>query len=119
MKGQQLRILQHSLGLDRYGNGVQYRNHYCAGNDDVAICRELASMGYMEEREPSQLTGGAPLFLVTEAGINAVALESPPPPKLTRGQRRYNAYLESECLESFGEWLKNPYWNDLRKRRCC
>ena len=27
----QLAILQHALGLDQYGHGTFYRNHYCAG----------------------------------------------------------------------------------------
>jgi len=98
MNQELLRILQHSLGVDKYGNGVQYRNHYVAGGEDIAMCRELVGMGYMKEGQPSELTGGDPLFMVTRAGKEAVSTESPEPPKLTRGQRRYQAYLQSESL---------------------
>ena len=34
MTKRQLEILQHSLGVDQYGRGPQFRNHYCAGSDD-------------------------------------------------------------------------------------
>ena len=43
----QLEILQHALGVDQYGRGEMYRNHFCAGGDDEATCRELVEMGYM------------------------------------------------------------------------
>lgn len=83
-----LHILQHSLGLDKYGQGRQYRNHYVAGGDDVRKCRELVALGHMREHPANALTGGGPCFTVTRDGINAVAEHSPAPPKLTRGQQR-------------------------------
>lgn len=101
-----LHILQHSLGLNQYGEGKQYRNHYVAGADDAAKCRELVAMGYMAEHPSSDLTGGAPLFQVTPAGIDAVALQSPAPPKLTRSQKRYRQYLDADCFESFWHFLR-------------
>ncbi|MDQ5988409.1 MAG: hypothetical protein CSYNP_04169 [Syntrophus sp. SKADARSKE-3] len=116
MEPELLHILQHSLGLDQYGNGRQYRNHYVAGSGAVENCCALVEAGYMKEYHPSTLSGGDPVFTVTRKGIDAVSLESPIPPKLTRGQRRYKAYLSSECDETFGEWLKNPYWDQQRKR---
>jgi hypothetical protein len=119
MDNELLHILQHSLGLDQYGQGNQYRNHFCAGGKDVERCRELVAMGYMREFSPSFLTGDAPGFIVTPSGIDAVALHSPKPPKLSRGKRRYRAYLHSECGESFGEWLKNSYWDDYRRECNC
>lgn len=42
--------------------------------------------------------------------------ELAPLPKKTRSQRNYDAYLHSETNETFIEFLKNPYWNDLRAR---
>jgi len=42
--------------------------------------------------------------------------EIAPLPKLTRSQRNYDAYLHSETTETFIEFLRNPYWNDLRAR---
>lgn len=42
-----LRILQHSLGLDQYGAGRQYRNHFVTGegSDGFPLCRELVAEG--------------------------------------------------------------------------
>lgn len=66
MNEKQLHIIRHALGLNR--STVSYRNHYCAGGEDVALCRELVALGYMVERKPSELSGGSPVFQVTEAG---------------------------------------------------
>ena len=109
-----LHILQHSLGLNAYGQGASYRNHYVAGETDLVRCRELVLLGYMREHAPSELSGGSPVFLVTTKGRNAVHQESPPPPKRSRGQRRYALYLACDCVESFGQWLKSPYWAKVR-----
>jgi hypothetical protein len=43
----QLEVLQHALGLDEYGRGEMYRNHFCAGGADEDICRSLVELGYM------------------------------------------------------------------------
>lgn len=102
-----LSILQHSLGLDRYGRGKPYRNHFCAGVDDVAICRDLVARGLMAERQASAMTGGSPLFTVTEAGRALNILEHRiDPPKLTRSQKRYQAFLDADCGLTFREWLR-------------
>lgn len=103
MTREQLHILQHSLGLDEYGQGRMYRNHYVGGEDE---CRPLVAMGYMVERPASELTGGSPCFHVTEAGKAAVRAESPKPPKLTKAQRRYRAWLNADSSMGFFEWLK-------------
>ena len=44
---------------------------------------------------------------VTDAGKEAVKRESPKPPKLTRSQKRYRAFLKADTGESFGQWLKD------------
>jgi hypothetical protein len=103
MSREQLHILQHALGLDEYGRGTMYRNHYVGGEDE---CRPLVAMGYMIERPASELTGGDPLFHVTESGKAAVSEHSPKPPQLTRAQKRYRRFLTADCGLSFGEWLK-------------
>ena len=72
----QLAILQHALGVDRYGQGTTHRNHFCAGGGDETICQELVIMGYMKTFERSY-------YLVTEMGKAAMLIESPKPPKLT------------------------------------
>ncbi len=100
-----LHVLQHSLGVDQFGQGGMYRNHFCAGGKDVDLCRELVTLGFMVERPASELTGGDPLFHVTESGVNVVRNESPPPPKLSRSQKRYRQFLEADTGFSFKEWL--------------
>lgn len=99
MEKELLHILQHSLGLDQYGQGRQYRNHYVAGGDDAKKCRSLVGQGYMQEHQATQLSGGDPVFTVTPAGIDYVSLNSPAPPqkpKLTRSQKRYQEYLAAD-----------------------
>ncbi len=104
MTPEQLQILQHALGVDEFGQGKQYRNHFCAGGADESTCRELVSLGYMETFERSYL----PSYncTVTQAGKDAMAAESPKPPKLTRGQIRYREFISADCGLRFGEWLK-------------
>lgn len=72
MTQKQLHVLQHSLGVDEYGQGEMNRNHFCAGGGDVDLCRELVALGFMAEYPASELTGGDPLFWVTEAGKRAM-----------------------------------------------
>lgn len=100
-----LHILQHTLGLNEYGEGRQYRNHFVAGGDDVRKCRELVSLGHMVERKDNGLTGGSPWFSVTQQGIDFVATNSPARPKLTRSQKRYREYLRADSGLSFAEWI--------------
>ncbi len=103
-----LHILQHSLGVNEYGQGSKYRNHFCAGGKDEQKCRELVSMGLMTEnkRFPSPLSGGSPVFHVTKEGEAAIEKFSLKPPKLTRSQKRYRRYLDmSDCFESFKHFL--------------
>jgi hypothetical protein len=92
MSPQQLQILQHALGVDEHGQGSMYRNHYCAGGDDEADCRELVRLGFMKEH---QRTDVFPYYncSVTDAGKQAVRDLSPVPPKLTRSQKRYRMFL--------------------------
>ena len=103
-----LHILQHALGVHRYGRGEQYRCHFVTspGSDDYAPCMELVAAGLLVRRDPSALTGGSHCFLVTDAGRQYVRDHSPPPPKLTRAQRRYRDWLAADNGMRFGEWIK-------------
>jgi hypothetical protein len=105
MTTQQLHILQHSLGVDQYGQGDMYRNHFCAGGDDETVCRELIALGYMKQHATTEVF---PDFncSVTEAGKAAMRAESPRPPKLTRSQKRYREFLAADSSVPFREWLK-------------
>lgn len=105
-----LHILQHSLGVNQYGQGEQFRNHFCTGprSTDYQTCKEAVSLGLMVEREKVAMYGGDSVFFVTPKGVDHVALNSPaepPKPKLTRSQQRYRDYLHAESSLSFPEWL--------------
>lgn len=102
-----LQILQHALGVDEYGRGQQYRNHFCAGGGDEPTCRELVAMGYMTTFKRSSL----PYYncTVTEEGKTAMLRESSAPPVLSRAQVRYRHWLTvSDCFPDwkFGDYLK-------------
>lgn len=105
-----LEILQHSLGLDEYGQGRAYRNYYvsgegCTGWDTLL---DLERRGLLKRHPmPSALTGGGVCFTVTEAGRRYIAEHSPKPPKLTRSQRRYRDFIAEDCGLRFGEWLRS------------
>jgi hypothetical protein len=102
---EQLQILQHSIGADQYGIPKHDRNHYCPGGDDVNVCRSLVGIGLMIEHKASSMSGGCPVFTVTRDGKSAVCNESPKPSRLTRSQRRYQAYLHSEMDLTFFEFI--------------
>ena len=108
MKKEHLHILQHSLGVDQYGQGHQYRNHFVTGpgSKDFNYCMELVFKGYLVDRGCSHLIGGDHYFVVTSEGIDAVALKSPTPPKISRSKQRYHDYLRSDCGMSFIDWLR-------------
>ena len=119
MRDQSLHILQHALGLDDYGRGKEYRNHYVAdeGCDGFAECMAHVEAGRMFRRGPSDLYGGRKsyCFTVTDAGRAYVREHSPKPPKRTRAQRRYAEWLEADCGLSFGEWLKQRKESEARR----
>lgn len=112
---EQLHVLQHSLGVDKYGQGEMYRNHFCAGGTDVPICVSLVALGFMETFTREHL----PYYncAVTAAGKAAMLAESPKPPKLTRSQIRYRAFLSADTGGSFGEWLKEMTIRDADSRK--
>lgn len=114
MTTRQLKILQHSIGVDQYGRiprGWDHftRNFFCAGDgcDTDPDCNALVSLGFMGIY-PKR--GDCTDYFVTEAGKKAVADQSPNPPKRTKGQERYREWLNvSDVFPdwTFGDWLKN------------
>lgn len=112
-----LAILQHALGRNEYGHnpngGPDYRNHFVAGEgtNDARLCRDAVAQGLMREHPASALSGGDPVFTVTDAGKAYVAEKSPLPPRLTLGQKRYRRWLHvaDATGETFGEWLKREH----------
>jgi hypothetical protein len=123
---EQLHILQHSLGCDKHGRteyrgrdegdgcGVYGRNRYVSDPRPDLIA--LVAAGLMEDRGPQTMCGGMHWYVVTEAGVRAMREQSPVPPRLTTGQRRYREWLKADCGLSFGEWLKvrKAYERDTR-----
>ena len=79
MTPSQLHILQHSLGLDKYGKGTMYRNRYVItqGCDTWDDCKSLCDLGFMIDKGPCFHCGGMNIFHVTNAGKEAVKRESP------------------------------------------
>lgn len=104
-----LHILQHALGLDDYGQGNAYRNHYVANEDgdSYVLCMAHVEAGRMTKHGPSEMYGGGTsfCFVVTESGRQHVKRHSPSPPRLTRSQKRYRQYLAQDTGLRFGEWL--------------
>jgi len=106
-----LRIIQHSLGVDEFGQGEQYRDHFVTGegSDDHPACMEAVERGLMKCFPNQQHMGGMDFFRVTDAGREWMAANSPPPPKLTRSQKRYRSWHDSgasDCGWSFIDWCK-------------
>lgn len=109
---ERLDILCHSLGLDDHGRGRDYRNHYVTGpgSGDFGLCQAMTVEGLMTDHGTSPLYGGDTCFTVTEAGRQYVREHAPPPPpKLTRSQRRYQRYIDADSGLEFREWLDTPY----------
>jgi len=116
METKQLHILQHALGVDQYGLGEQYRNHYVGG---VNECRPLVALGYMEACKPRAISGGDPWFYVTKEGKEAVKNDSPKPPKITRSQQRMMDYRDFadayDCtFKDFLHIQKTQWYKDMK-----
>jgi len=113
-----LHILQHSLGLDQYGRGREYRQHFVTGegSTDYPVCMDLVARGMMVRRDGNELSGGDDIFIVTDAGRAYVASNSPEPPKLSRSAQRYRRYLDADSSLRFGEWLKTSWAKEGKAR---
>lgn len=105
MNPRHLEILQHALGLDKYGQGSFYRNRFVTGpgSDDFEHCCDLVEAGYMARAkcDPAFIGETNELFYVTEIGVEQVKTHSPKPPKLTRSQARYRRYLNADASMPF------------------
>jgi hypothetical protein len=113
-RDESMHILQHALGLDDYGQGNSYRNHFVTGPacDNWALCMAHLEAGRMVRHEQRAIFGGDDCycFVVTEAGREHVREHSPKPPKVSRAKARYRAWLRSSADMSFGEWLKGGFY---------
>lgn len=124
MTPEQLHIIQHSLGCDKYGQSKSrgrdehdgcfgfHRNRYVS--DPTPDLVALVSDGLMIDHGAQKLANGMHCYAVTRAGILAMDEQSPAPPKLTRGQTRYRAFLRCDFFD--GTFIEFCQWMDWRKR---
>ena len=119
MEKELLYILQHSLGVDEYGQGNQYRNHFATEpqNDNFVLCEQLCEMELMQDHGTREIWGDMHCFSVTPKGVDVIALESPATPKISRSKKRYQEYLKiADCFESFRDFLR---YDTARRRGLC
>jgi hypothetical protein len=72
-----IELMRHALGVQRLGKtwSAPFRNHFVAGGDDVAAWDALVADGLaIRKSSGNELTGGDPLYMVTDAG-RTVALD--------------------------------------------
>lgn len=112
----QLHILQHSLGLDRYGRGREYRNSFVTGHGskDFEGCQALVAGGCMVNHGDRKLFSGH-CFSVTDWGRLKMHEQSPRPPRLTRAQKRWQEWIDVADVfcGDFRAWLR--YKQDRKK----
>lgn len=70
-------LMRHALGVEehRFGHSIRYtkswRNHFVAAGDHVAIWDDLVAKGFAMRRNGSALSGGDPIYFVTDSGREA------------------------------------------------
>lgn len=113
MNSEQRETIRHSLGLDEYGHGREYRNFFMTSPDcaDGKLCDGLVEFGMMvrDPRYPSEISGGDHCWHVTELGRSTFLAECPKPKKKTRAELRYDEFVSADCGLTFGEWLKRKF----------
>jgi len=72
-------ILRHALGLGR--SDRECRNHFVTGpgSTDYENCEALVAAGLMKRHAGHALTGGDPMFTVTEEGKTVARSNAPNP----------------------------------------
>lgn len=67
-------LMRHALGVHAYcfARGLRYkkpyRNHFCAGEGDQPAWDQLVADGLATKRPGNEITGGYPVYYVTDAG---------------------------------------------------
>ena len=112
MTPRHLKILQHTLGVNEFGQiprGLRdfTRNYFCAGEADKPICQSLIDLGYMQAHATTEWLPYLNCS-VTPEGIAAMRRESQKPPKVSREKKRYLEFLDfSDAYDcTFREWLE-------------
>lgn len=107
-------IVLHTLGLS-YGGLKSYRNHFVAGpgHYDLPILESLVTKGAMfRGYKPGFLDKDSFVFYVSEEWVDIAESyvrqkKAEEDAKLTRSQKRYRQYLESDgVFNSFRDFLR-------------
>lgn len=110
----EIAIVLHTLGLSN-GGIESYRNHFVAspGHHDLPTLESLVAKGAMVEGAVPSFLGARSLVFyvcpewVTAAEAYARKKKAEQEAKLTRSQRRYRRYLESDgVFNSFRDFLR-------------
>jgi len=122
----QITLMSHALGADEfYKQKGFYRNRFCAykGGEDHQEWVGLVDAGYAVKNERAAfLNKDCDFFHCTEKAeilIRQVLHERKiAEPKISRSRRRYQAYLSVSDTtdETYGQWLKNKYWSEYRRK---
>lgn len=101
----QNQLMQHCCGLS---NGEK-RNFFgtSKGYPDSDEFEKLVSIGLAVSHKPPSWSGDTALYTLTDEGKRVAAETMPKPKKLTRGQQRYQRYLEyGDCFDSFVDFCR-------------
>jgi hypothetical protein len=124
LKDHDIEILWHSLGVSPEKR-TPYRNHFCSCTDetesDLMSIRRLEKAGYMLRFKSAFDNQNSMCFTVTESGKRFALENLPVPEKLSKSKIRYQLWKEyQDCFDvSFGDWLKEPYFDEMRKKARC
>ena len=93
------------------------------GYTDANDFDDLVLKGLAIESKPPSWSGDTALYRLTDEG-KAVAEklfveEKEALPKQTKGQKRYKAYLSLDNGQTFGEFLKDPFYKEYRTSCGC
>ena len=73
MTDEQREIMRHALGYDRRTSpGWRNRFETGPGSTDYPHCEALVAAGYMRRRPGGPMSGGDPVYSVTDAGMDAL-----------------------------------------------
>lgn len=73
MNARGIDLMRHALGVQSYDGKrwkKPYRNHFVAAGDNVAAWDDLVARRLATRREGNAITGGDPVYFVTDAGRN-------------------------------------------------
>jgi hypothetical protein len=125
MNERQLYLMRHTIGLNYLRwydahkiDAEPYRNYFAAslGSEDYVEFMRMVHSGLA--LGPVERFGHQ-YFSLTDMGLgiakeSAKALAKASKP--SKSKARYQAYRHSESDEKFIDWLKNPFWDDYRRR---